>query len=358
MVSTGGPDGAGGLAGNRLQCLFLWKNGSSMTCRAILLGLFLAAVSFSQTPNIGELKREAEAGDAAAENNLGAAYLLGGRGVPQDYAEAMRWFLKAADQGYAEAQTNLGMMYDHAKGVPQDYPEAMRWYGKAANQGYAAGQYDLGVMYISGQGVPQDYAEGMRWFRKAADQGYAAAQNNLGWGYEHAQGVSRDYAEAIRWYRKAADQGTSIAQENLERMARLGMASLVPAGQAHAQSCPVVVQSLESSSSAKAGLHAFLATAGSSSTYLILKYQNNSQKLVSGVRFVVVYLNSVREPAYTDDLTTPTEKLKPGKSSSLINADGQITGGQKVETLGWVAKVLFADGSTWADDGSKSCSSK
>ena len=256
-----------------------------MTCGAILLGLFFAAVSFSQTPNIGKLKQGAEAGDVAAENKLGAAY-------------------------------------------------------------------------YHGQGVPQDYAEGMRWFRKAADQGYAAAQNNLGWGYEHAQGVSQDYAEAMRWYRKAADQGISIAQENLERMARLGMASLVPAGQAHAQSCPVVIQNLESSSSAKAGLYAFLTTAGSSSTYLILKYQNNSQKLVSGVRFVVVYLNSVREPVYTDDLTTPTEKLKPGKSSSLINADGQITGGQKTETIGWVAKVLFADGSTWTDDGSRSCSSR
>jgi TPR repeat protein len=351
------PDNAsagGGQRGLSPRFPFLWKNGSSMTCGAILLGLFFAAASFSQTPNIGKLKQAAEGGDAAAQNNLGAAYHLG-RGVPQDYAEAMRWFRKAADQGYAAAQNNIGMMYDQAQGVPRDYPEAMRWYRKAADQGYAAGQYDLGVMYFSGQGVPQDYAEGMRWFRKAADQGYAAAQNNLGWGYEHAQGVSQDYAEAMRWYRKAADQGISIAQENLERMTRLGMAL---ADQAHAQSCPVVIQNLESSSSAKAGLYAFLTTAGSSSTYLILKYQNNSQKPVSGVRFVVVYLNSVREAVYTDDLTTPTEKLKPGKFTSLINADGQITGGQKVETLGWVAKVLFADGSTWVDDGRKSCSSK
>jgi hypothetical protein len=343
--------------GDRLQHLFLWKNGRSMTCRAVLVGLFLAAVSLSQTPNIGKLTQAAEGGDAAAENDLGAAYHLG-RGVPRDYAEAMRWFRKAADQGYAEAQNNLGMMYDHAQGVPQDYTEAMRWYRKAADQGYAAGQYDLGVMYFNGQGIPQDYAEGMRWFRKAADQGYAAAQNNLGWGYEHAQGVSQDHAEAMRWYRKAADQGVSIAQENLDRMARVGAASLVPAGRAPAQSCPVLIQNLGSSNGAKAGLFAALAAAGSSNTYLILKYQNNSKKLVSGIRFVVLYLNSVREPAYTEDLTTPTQKLKPGKSSSLINADGQITGGQKVETLGWVAKVLFADGSTWADDGSKSCSSK
>jgi hypothetical protein len=122
--------------------------------------------------------------------------------------------------------------------------------------------------------------------------------------------------------------------------------------------CPVSIQDVESSNGAKAGLFAALAGAGPSNSYLTLKFQNNSEKQVSGVRFVVTYFNSVREPVHTEDVTTPNVKLKPGKSSSLISADGYITDGRKIEMLGWVAKVLFADGSTWVDDGSRSCFGK
>ncbi|MCP4827986.1 MAG: sel1 repeat family protein, partial [Proteobacteria bacterium] len=45
-------------------------------------------------------------------------------GVSEDYAEAVKWYRLAADQGYADAQCNLGVMYDNGQGVPQDYAEA------------------------------------------------------------------------------------------------------------------------------------------------------------------------------------------------------------------------------------------
>ena len=80
-------------------------------------------------------------------------------------------------------------LYDSGHGVAQDYAEAARWYRKAADQGDVAAQFNVGVMYERGQGVPQDYAEAARWYRKAADQGYAAAQGNLGNLYAHGQGV-------------------------------------------------------------------------------------------------------------------------------------------------------------------------
>jgi hypothetical protein len=102
-----------------------------------------------------------------------------GRGVPQDYAEAVKWYRKAADQGNAKAQTNLGVLYADGSGVPRDYSEAVKWYRKAAAQGRPIAQNNLGSMYSNGRGVPQDYAEAARWYRKAADQGYATAQNNL-----------------------------------------------------------------------------------------------------------------------------------------------------------------------------------
>ncbi|WP_032501022.1 tetratricopeptide repeat protein, partial [Vibrio tasmaniensis] len=70
-----------------------------------------------------------------------------GRGVSQDYEEAVSWYRKAAEQGYARAQTNLGWMYDEGRGVSQDYEESVSWYRKAAEQGYARAQTNLGWMY-------------------------------------------------------------------------------------------------------------------------------------------------------------------------------------------------------------------
>ncbi|WP_148132454.1 tetratricopeptide repeat protein, partial [Neisseria sp. HMSC074B07] len=67
--------------------------------------------------------------------------------------------------------------------------QAVQWYRKAAEQGLADAQYNLGMMYANGQGVRQDYAEAVRWFRKTAEQGLAEAQYNLGLAYEQGQGV-------------------------------------------------------------------------------------------------------------------------------------------------------------------------
>ena len=86
----------------------------------------------------------------------------------------------AADQGDAYAQFALGVLYNNGRGVPQDYAEALKWYRKAADQGFAAAEFNLGVLHDHGQGVAQDYAEAARWYRSAADQGLALAQFNLG----------------------------------------------------------------------------------------------------------------------------------------------------------------------------------
>jgi clan AA aspartic protease (TIGR02281 family) len=145
-----------------------------------------------------------------------------GRGAPQNYAEALKWFHKAAEQGSAAAQYRLGQMHLHGEGVAQDFAEAFKWYRLAADQGNASAQYDLGVMYKNGNGVAQNYAESLRWFRKAADQGNAFAQNGLGVMFQQGNGAPQNYAEALKWFRKAADQGNALAQDNLGSMYRDG----------------------------------------------------------------------------------------------------------------------------------------
>ena len=87
-----------------------------------------------------------------------------------DYATAVREWRPLAEQGNANAQTNLGFMYKEGRGVPQDYAKAVKWYRKAAEQGHATAQYNLGFMYGKGQGVPQDDAQAHMWFDLAASR--------------------------------------------------------------------------------------------------------------------------------------------------------------------------------------------
>ena len=93
-----------------------------------------------------------------------------GEGVPQDYQEAGKWYRLAAEQGYAAAQSNLGVRYTNGEGVPQDYQEAVKWYRIAAEQGYANAQGSLGGMYVTGRGVPQDYVQAHKWINLAASR--------------------------------------------------------------------------------------------------------------------------------------------------------------------------------------------
>ena len=119
-----------------------------------------------------------------------------GQGVPQDYAEATKWYRLAAEQGHADAQFNLGRMYANKVsnwvarlrasldlGVPHDDAEAVKWYRRAAEQGHAGAQFNLGVMYANkasswvarlraslGLGVPQDGVQAYKWFDVAASR--------------------------------------------------------------------------------------------------------------------------------------------------------------------------------------------
>ncbi|HQL08649.1 MAG TPA: tetratricopeptide repeat protein, partial [Lentisphaeria bacterium] len=97
--------------------------------------------------------------------------------------------LKAAEQGNADAQCKLGIMYHDGEGAPKDLAEAVKWLRKAAEQGHADAQSRLGYLYATGEGVPKDLAEAFEWTREAAKQGEAKAQHNLAGLYYDGEGV-------------------------------------------------------------------------------------------------------------------------------------------------------------------------
>ena len=110
--------------------------------------------------------------------------------------------------------------------APRDYKEAVARYRKAAEQGDASAQYNLGVMYSKGQGVPQDYKEAVVWYRKAAQQGDANAQNNLGVMYSKGQGVPPSRVVAYALYNLSAANDPS--SENIATSHRTYLAGKMP----------------------------------------------------------------------------------------------------------------------------------
>ena len=88
-----------------------------------------------------------------------------------DFKTAYKLFVLLAEQGNAEAQVSLGVMYQKGLGVSQDYKEAVKWYRISAEQGYAETQFILGTMYKDGQGVLQDYALAHMWFNLCGSRG-------------------------------------------------------------------------------------------------------------------------------------------------------------------------------------------
>jgi TPR repeat protein len=129
-----------------------------------------------------------------------------------------------AERGVAEAQFSLGLSYAHGAGGAPDYAQAERWYLKAASQDHALAQFNLGMMHANGQGVPRDRAQSLMWIQKAADLGDAGAQYALGVSHQRAvrDGLPENAAEsrrdAYKWLRLAANQGYHAADLACEQV--------------------------------------------------------------------------------------------------------------------------------------------
>lgn len=137
--------------------------------------------------NILEIQSKAAAGNAAAQFRLGTLYYMG-LGEQQDWAIAVDWLRKAAQQGNAEAECELGMIYQiGSDGVVQDTAEAVKWYSAAAKQHDGAADLGLAAVYAADQGTLHNDQIAADFLRKAAIAGFAPEPSNppLGQLYRH-----------------------------------------------------------------------------------------------------------------------------------------------------------------------------
>lgn len=119
---------------------------------------------------------QAYAGDPSAQFVAGKIFDYGNGGVEQNQEVAVRWYRRAAEQGYPGAQFNLGSCCQLGEGIEMNKEEAVYWFRQASLQGDADAQYMLGLCYASGDGVTKSSSKAKEWLKEASRQGHKLAQ--------------------------------------------------------------------------------------------------------------------------------------------------------------------------------------
>lgn len=156
-----------------------------------------------------------ERNDAREQRKIGDYYYE--KGTMSDFAKAVQWYQRAAEQGDIESQIKMGDCCFLGYGIKMDQEKGIEWYEKAANKGDARAQEKvrdcsrkLGNYYYNGQGRERDWGKAKKWYEKAASQNDAEAQKKLGDCYYY--GVNKNVKLAESWYKKAAEQGDERAK--------------------------------------------------------------------------------------------------------------------------------------------------
>ena len=147
----------------------------------VLFSLLHRWVNRPTTPS-AELGPAPSSSAAAEELFLKGQDVANGKGVAQDYAQAVQCYTAAAEQGHSVAQLNLAGLYERGQGIARDEVKARMWLAKAANSGNAAAQYRLGIQeHLAcrndrAASVAEGRIEALKWIRLSAAQGYRGAE--------------------------------------------------------------------------------------------------------------------------------------------------------------------------------------
>jgi TPR repeat protein len=158
-------------------------------------------------------------GYAPAQYQMALIYQHG-YSVSKDGLKALELFQLAADQNYPDAQFELSLIYSEGKLIKRDLNKAFELTHKAANKDLASAQFNLAVMYANGTGVKQDNFKASRWYKTAANLNYALAQYNLALLYSEGKGVEKSTDLSYIWNTVASWNGYPNAEKSRAMDAR------------------------------------------------------------------------------------------------------------------------------------------
>ena len=151
-----------------------------------------------------------------------AAYQAG------NFEQAYQLWLPLAKKGDANAQYNLGLLYQKGQGVEQNDREALIWFSKAAQQGLLDAQYNTALMYYEGRGVAVSKMEAIEWWKLAAEKGHAPSQHNLAVLYAYGIATGKNTEKALELWHLSAKQGYKGARQALYQAYSEGLFGLTP----------------------------------------------------------------------------------------------------------------------------------
>lgn len=163
------------------------------------------------TNPISEILTAAQRGDVAAQYDLATRYREG-HGVPENLADSLNWYRKAAEAQHPDAMNDLGSMLLNGLGCKADEAEAFKWYEMAAKTGHPAACYNLGKRYLHDKA---DFERALHWFAEAAKLDYTEAICDVGTMYRLGQGTKRNLVAAAYFHVLAAKDGDVVAIGNL-----------------------------------------------------------------------------------------------------------------------------------------------
>lgn len=143
-----------------------------------------------------------------------------------NYEHALRLWLPIAEKDNADAQYNLGILYQKGLGVEKNIKTAFIWYKRASANGHTDAMYNLGIMYNKGRVVYRSPKDAIKWWKKAAELGNDAAQFNIAVEYFYGRSLGKDVPKALFWWKKSARQGNKDSRAALYKAYSEGLYSV------------------------------------------------------------------------------------------------------------------------------------
>lgn len=165
-------------------------------------------------PILSELAKQ---GNPIAQNDIGVGYQYGFNGIP-DEKKAIEWYTLSANQNYAPALHNLGLLDFNKAKNDSDYKKALDFFLKAEKQNHYESISTIGIFYKNGIIFPKNLNKSIEKFEIAAEHGNASGQFNLAQAYYYGEGVQQDFKKALEWYEKSSEQNYEAATIQLAKL--------------------------------------------------------------------------------------------------------------------------------------------